>query len=602
MNNKEIRDLFRKNRPMLVIIMLSVIVLVGSSYAWYNVSYNSEDTNTVTAGNLDLVLQNESGVITLTNTVPQSDSSGLNSSAYSFTVKNSGSISNKYTVYLDDETVSGNRISDSNIRYSLEKNSYSTGAIGLNTLNGVSGKRKLAEGVLQAGETATYKLRVWIAESATTEIEGQQFKAKIRIEGEQIKHIANEPELRGDMIPVTWDATTSKWQKADYTKNVWYNYDNQEWANAVTIKDTTKRTTYKNASIGTEVKVEDMNLMLVWIPRYSYTLRDQYGYKIDGASELSQATPGAFDIRFVDTSTTEMGTGKYTGTTPTEYYTPSSFCWGNSCDDETTRSNEGNKELPGIWISKFELTGTITDISSLPNKPNLKSQNNSQFFNAIKNLANNGTGTTNYGFAGTNYDTHMIKNTEWGAMAYLSQSKYGKYGNKSYSNTNKEIYINDYNQSTTGCSKGAPGTGESKSDNVSTTCKYQYSQSPEGTGASTTGTIYGIYDTSGLSYERVMGIYETQLAQSGFTSEAMPEAKYYNKYTGTTGIKGDATNADGTSGFYGDFKTFVSSSIPWVGRGGDYYSGIVGGIFGYAGSNGNGSTFNDTRLVISMWQ
>ena len=585
--------------PLIVIIMLSVIVLVGSSYAWYNVSYKSNDINTITAGNLDLVLQNESGIITLTNTVPQSDSSGLTNSAYSFTVKNNGSISSKYTIYLDDDTIDGIRMSDSNIKYNLEKNSYSTGAIGLNTLNGVSGKRKLAEGVLQAGETATYKLRVWIAESATTEIAGQQFKAKIRIDGEQTKHIVNEPELRGDMIPVTWDATTSKWKKADYTKNVWYNYDNQEWANAVTIKDQKKRAEYKNASIGTEIKVEDMNLMLVWIPRYSYTLRDKFGYKIDGASELSQATPGAFDIRFVDTGTVETGTGKYTGEIASNYYTPSSFCWGNTCDDETTRSNEGNEEIPGIWISKFELTGTADNIMSTPNNVSIITQSISSFFNRIKNQMNKENGTTNYGLSG-NYDTHMIKNTEWGAFVYLSQSKYGKYGNRNYTNANKEIYQNKSSERKTGCSYGT-----SNNSNSDYECHYTYEKFPEGTGASTSGTIYGIYDTSGGVAEYVMGYLSGYLGASGFTIDTMPDAKYYNLYTNGIGIKGDATTADGTSGFYGDNSGFVTSRTTscWFKRGDGYSTNDTRvGIFYYAGDDGNGHSHCAFRAAISIWQ
>ncbi len=598
MNNKEIKELFRKNRPMLVIIMLSVIVLVGSSYAWYTVSIESKDTTTVTAGNLDLVLSDESGVINLTNTVPQSDNNGLSNAPYSFTVKNNGSISNKYYVYLDDDAVSGTRISDSNIRYSLEKNSYSTGAVGLNTLNGANGKRLLAEGVLQPGEVATYKLRVWVAESATTEIAGQVFKAKIRIEGEQTKHIANEPELRGDMIPVTYNGTN--WVKADYTKSNWYNYDNQNWANAVTIKSD-KRTTYKSAAVGTTINISDVNLMLVWIPRYSYTLRDKYGYKIDGASDLSQATPGAFDIRFVDTGTVETGTGKYTGSIPSEYFTPSSFCWGNSCDVESTRNNEENKEIPGIWISKFELTGTINAITSIPNNTQLTNQTNQAFFNAIKTQANNGTGTTNYGLSG-NYDTHMIKNTEWGAMAYLSQSKYGKYGNTNYTNANKEIYINNHNGKQSGCSKGEPGTGETGSSNGVASCPHTY-ETKEGIGASTTGTIYGIYDTSGGANTRVMGNYNKEVGDSGFTSDTMPEAKYYNLYTTTTGIKGDATNVDGTNGFYTDSQSFVSSGHSWVGRSQYYNNGFHAGIFAYNTGINNGGAYSDggTYLSISTW-
>ena len=58
-----------------------------------------------------------------------------------------------------------------------------------------------------------------------------------------------------------------------------------------------------------------------------------------------------------------------------------------------------------------------------------------------------------------------------------------------------------------------------------------------------------------------MGNYQNTISQSGF--EAMPEQKYYNLYTGTVGIKGDATNADGTAGFYGDYTLFITASVQW---------------------------------------
>ena len=40
----------------------------------------------------------------------------------------------------------------------------------------------------------------------------------------------------------------------------------------------------------------------------------------------------------------------------------------------------------------------------------------------------------------------MMKNMEWGAVAYLSHSKYGKYGNSMYEGSNKKyIKINQVN-------------------------------------------------------------------------------------------------------------------------------------------------------------
>ncbi len=400
------------------------------------------------------------------------------------------------------------------------------------------------------------------------------------------------------MIPVTYNGTN--WIKADEknTNNSWYNYDKQMWANAVTIKDANKRAEYKNATVGTTIDLSYVNLMLVWIPRYSYTLKQPYGYQISGASTPSLNTPGAFDIKFVRTSTIETGSGKYSGEEPTGYFTPSSFCWGNSCDVESTRSNSENKELPGIWISKFELTGAISAITSVPNQTSIMSQKNKAFFDAIKNQFTT-NGETNCGLSG-NYDTHMIKNTEWGAMAYLSQSKYGKYGNSNYTNANKEIYMNNYSGYQTGCSSGAPGVGEYGTGS-SSTCLYTYEKEPSGTGASTTGTIYGIYDTSGGAWDKVMGNLNNSVSQSGFSTSTMPERKYYNLYTSGTGIKGDATNADGTAGFYGDFQTFSNSSYPWFYRSGNYYSGVVAGVFSFIGHTGGSHADSGSRLALSTW-
>ncbi len=396
------------------------------------------------------------------------------------------------------------------------------------------------------------------------------------------------------MIPVTYNGTN--WVKADKenANNNWYNYDKQMWANAVTIKDPSKRTEYKNATVGTTIDLSYVNLMLVWIPRYSYTLRQLYGYQIEGASTPSINTPGAFDIKFVRTSTTEMGSGKYSGEELTGYFTPSSFCWGNSCDDEKTRSNTENKELPGIWISKFELTGVISAITSLPNQTSIIKQSHSSFFNNIKSQINGDNGSTNYGLSGENYDTHMIKNTEWGAIVYLSQSKYGKYGNSKYTNANKEIYINNNVNYITGCSGGSPSASQSSS------CQYTYNIETNGTGASTTGNIYGIYDTSGGAWERVMGNFNNGLKDSGFSQ--MPERGYYNLYTSSTGIKGDATNADGTAGFYGDDKVFAPSSFPWFDRGGHYNEGALAGIFTFSSDTGAAAnTRHSSRLAISTW-
>ena len=141
---------------------------------------------------------------------------------------------------------------------------------------GIYGEDKENLGV---GEKVTVTIRL------TSDLSGD-YKGKIKVTtGEPVKKNciadldsvgedtsgANPPELVGDMIPVVYNECTKSWVKADTTKS-WYNYDNQVWANAVTIKDQAKRARYVSATAGTEIPIDDMNTMMVWIPRYSYTL------------------------------------------------------------------------------------------------------------------------------------------------------------------------------------------------------------------------------------------------------------------------------------------------------------------------------------------
>lgn len=615
MSNEEYKRFLKQNKTVLALLVMAIVVLLGSSYAWYSLSFTSEKEQSITAGELSLNLGESDQGINLEGAVPQSDEKGLTNGAYQFSITNNGTLSSMYTVYLDDAelTTGVTRMSDTVLKYNLIKNGFNNGVEYLSNLN----NRLLVEGTIEAGETIEFSLRVWITEEATTEISGQEFRAKLRIEGSQLKHSPNEPKLVGEMIPVVYDEETGNWKKADYTKMRWYDYDHQMWANAVTIQDSTKRNIYQTANVGTTILKEDINTFMVWIPRYSYTLGNTYGYQTEGASDLSKGTPGAFNIKFVGKEKTDTGSGKYTGQVATNYYTPSSFCFGDTCDNETLRAGAGNKELTGIWISKFELSGGSYEpdslepdyLSSIPNVASLRNQSTSSFFTSIQTLMNGSNGQSSYGFNGE-YDAHMIKNTEWGAMAYLSQSKYGKYGNSKYSGLNKEIYQNKSSEFITGNSNGTPSSS-------TTNTQVAYHIDGSGTGASTTGTIYGIYDTSGGALEYVMGNYNnysgySTTSNSGFrgpngndnsttTGISFPTQKYYNLYKTldqASSIKGDAYGADGTNGFYGDHMNDLTTGSVWITRGGIHSDNTVAGIFGFGNYGGNANNDSSTRMVL----
>ena len=131
--------------------------------------------------------------------------------------------------------------------------------------------------------------------------------------------------------------------------------------------------------------------------------------------------------------------------------------------------------------------------------------------------------------------------------------------------------------------------------------------SGKGVGASTTGTIYGIYDMSGGANEYVMGNFNDMIGNSGFSEPLTLDSKYYNKYTSSTASEtcnGGICYSHGlseTAGWYGDYQGMVTSTYPWLLRGGRYPDNRGSGVFAFTHASANGSALGDFsfRLVLS---
>ncbi len=414
-----------------------------------------------------------------------------------------------------------------------------------------------------------------------------------------------DPSLIDGLIPIVYNEDIKEWVKADVINQTWYDYESLKWANATSVIES-ERKRYVEAEPGTTVYMEHMTSMMVWIPRHSYTLKEIYGYSSFGGDPPSILTPGAFDIKFGDSKMLDTGSAKYTTGYPTNFYTSSAFCWGNTCDNPTTRTDKTNLEIDGFWIAKFEAS-KVGDI--LYSKPNMSPMTNISIaatFNYVQSLMNGVNGYDNYGLVGY-VDAHLIKNTEWGAMAYLSQSKYGKYGNNDYIGVNKEIYPNNCTNYTTGIGGDNP-----QAKNTDATCLVNTYDTYFGMGASTTGNIYGVYDTVGGTFDRVMGTVLSGTGsfypdKSGFTS--MPSGRYINVYKAgnygvntTPSIKGDALTD--TLGFYQDRGVTSEYLVnSWFYRGGSLWAGIteINGIFSYTTYSGIADPNHSSRYTITIY-
>ncbi len=265
---------------------------------------------------------------------------------------------------------------------------------------------------------------------------------------------------------VKWDASNVENELTltqASTDTSWYDYSNKKWANIYTNNNNNKA-------------------YWVWIPRYAY--------KIDNPHT---ATAEQIHIMFLSgTSDTLTTSGE---SLPSGYIVHPAFRFGD-------------KELTGIWVAKYEAssdnpnkvesgvgyTGGGNDISlQVRVLPDVYSWRNISAGNAQTASMNM---TNLQGSVGTNVnlDVHQMKNIEWGAVAYLSQSEYGE-----------EPWINPYGDFISGSNKLKTGyAGASKDSNQleeGNINLYVYNTT-NGVKASTTGNIYGIYDMSGGGWER----------------------------------------------------------------------------------------------------
>ena len=396
---------------------------------------------------------------------------------------------------------------------------------------------------------------IWGNQKITCTVTGNNGKTVSATKNIYVKYLdlsmANPPLLLNNMVPVYYDG--ANWRYANLEQD-WYNYNEKRWGNAVILNSGVSK------KVGDTISESEISAWYVWIPRYKYQLFNaNNGYvseqEIQIKFEAGTATTGTVKCSNsigVNTAKSETCTNASNGA----WYTHPAFTFGTQA-------------LTGFWVGKFEISGSTSKITVKPNVSNLGSVTIGGMFNAIKNMS------SIYGI--TNGDSHMIKNMEWGAIAYLSHSMYGTCTNgtctKITPNTNSSYYTG----------------GGSYKTNIN---------------QSTTSNIYGVYDMAGGGWEAVAGDMVGSdgayyASQSELSKPADKYIDYYSYYTSnniTRGKLGDATKEivksssaswyNGTNGFV---NTAGSGKWPnlyrsWFYRGG-MYSGNYS-IFSFAADGG----------------
>ena len=325
----------------------------------------------------------------------------------------------------------------------------------------------------------------------------------------------------------------------------------------------TTDTYYKSSPLGTTIKDSDINEFYVWIPRFKYRLwnvtgepnissYDAYTKGIDISFEKNKESGGSIYCKDNICYSDEERTISLTQNDNGKYYTPSSFT--------------NNEELLGFWVGKYEVSNgckdncltNSSDLTILPNQESWRNNNLSNYYEAIKGKGNS---------------YHIIKNSEWGTISYLSHSKYGICSNmKCTEITSNNTYI----------------SGKEGKD-------------------STTGNIYGVYDMAGSASEFVMANYTSNnslaLNNSNFKYNVTIPSTDYNLYSGTNFILGDATkeillSSSNTGAWYNNYSVFIDKVNNWFIRGGMAGNEVGNGIFYYNATNDSPSEYITTRVVV----
>ncbi len=306
------------------------------------------------------------------------------------------------------------------------------------------------------------------------------------------KHV-NVPKLVEGMIPIKYNDDESKWEICSENDSDWYNYDanQKEWANVMLSDGAYKGET---AVIGQKVEDTELGSMFVWIPRYAYSIKE-YGVEKNEEGTTQNITDVSF---LVGTTNKDEEKNEYAldyNTDEIEKAKKEADLTGEKVSTPKIvhpAFNFGEKKLSGIWVAKFEASmdreNTNTTEDNNTTTPNVKVLPNVQNWryidvgNMFTNCLKMNNSENIYGITST-VDSHLMKNSEWGAVTYLSVSQYGI--------TPK---INNVVETDSGKDKLYTG-GQNYKSNLN---------------QSTTGNITGIYDMCGGAWEYVAAYYDNQ--------------------------------------------------------------------------------------------
>lgn len=182
-------------RMLILLILMGFVALgtvsVGVSYSLLEDSTKDDNTQVIKAGNVSLKLTEHFKEFNHKLNVLSDKESNLSNEVYSFDIRNTGTASSLYSLYLvnnNPNDYTGKVLDNKYIKVSITVNGEEKGPFNLKEVNG-----KLIDNErIESKELITYKMRIWFDETYKNELNNNlDAKAYLKLNCKASQNITN---------------------------------------------------------------------------------------------------------------------------------------------------------------------------------------------------------------------------------------------------------------------------------------------------------------------------------------------------------------------------------------------------------------------------
>ena len=228
----------------IITVGIGICLMTYQSYALWVATYTGGE-NIVNVGCFEIEFTEQTSSIALNNTYPVSDTKGLTTEPYTFTIKNTCTIDAAYDVTLN--TLTTNTMQKNWIKYAIQESTETkpTTGINLGTNNNYNTATEelqianldesiiIASGELKEEESVTYNLYLWMDEATGNEAMNTKFEGSVNIitSATKIEPTAADTILaKGETDELKFDGTVDnnlRYVGAD--PNNYVSFNNELW-------------------------------------------------------------------------------------------------------------------------------------------------------------------------------------------------------------------------------------------------------------------------------------------------------------------------------------------------------------------------------------